>query len=104
MVTTFAGAASAVREAILKKYPQVDKAFIFGSFSDDKQVEGSDLDVIVELNSGMGLQFIALIEDIEKASGITVDVITVNQARMLEKKFGYDILNRAVPVYEKTKN
>ena len=56
---------------------------------------------MVELQAAMGLQFISMIQDIEKAMGIDVDIITIKQARELEKKYGYDILNKAKPVYER---
>ncbi|NPV51915.1 MAG: nucleotidyltransferase domain-containing protein [Firmicutes bacterium] len=104
MVATFAEAATVVRNAIINKYPQISRAFIFGSFAEGAQTTGSDLDVLVELNASMGLQFISMIQDIKQAAGTAVDVITINQARDLEKKFGYDILRKARPVYERAEN
>ncbi|NLI91821.1 MAG: nucleotidyltransferase domain-containing protein [Peptococcaceae bacterium] len=104
MVRTFGEAAMVVRDAIENKYPQVNRAFIFGSFAEGVQTTESDLDVLVELNDSMGLQFISMIQDIEEAAGTAVDVITIKQAHDIEEKFGYDILGKARPVYERAKS
>lgn len=103
MVTTFAEAAMVVKNTIENKYPQINRALIFGSFAEDTQTTKSDLDILVDINASMGLQFISMIKDIEEASGITVDVITMKQAYDLEKKYGYEILKNARSVYEKAK-
>lgn len=104
MVRSFAEAAAVIRATVAGKYPQVSRAFIFGSFADDLQCVGSDLDVLVETTVPMGLSFLSLIQDIERASGLVVDVITARQAQQLETKFGYDILKRARVVYERAGN
>ena len=77
------------------------RAFIFGSFAEDAQSADSDVDVLVEVNAPMGLKFIAMIQDIEKAAGTTADVITAKQAHELERKFSYDILSKARLVYDR---
>ena len=101
MVQTFLEAAEIVRSTIKHGYPQVKKAYIFGSFTNGMQTINSDLDVVVELDSSIGLQFISMIQDIEKAIGTTVDVLTMNQVKRLEDRFGYDILQKAKVVYER---
>ncbi len=104
MVTSFAEAAEVVRSTVVSKYPQVSRAFIFGSFAEGVQGSGSDLDVLVELSGPMGLAFITLIQDIEKAAGTSVDVLTVKQAQELEEKFNYDIIKNARVVYDRSEN
>ncbi len=104
MVTTFAEAAEVVRGTVMKKYPQISRAFIFGSFAEDTQAAGSDLDVLVELGAPMGLTFIAMIQDLEKATGTPVDVITTKQAQDLESKFSYEIIRKARIVYDRSQS
>lgn len=104
MVTSFAEAAEVVRSTVTRKYPQINRAFIFGSFAEGLQSSGSDLDVLVELSHPMGLAFIALIQDIEKAAGTSVDVLTITQAKELEEKYKYDIIRKARVVYERSEN
>lgn len=101
MVQTFAEAVEIVRSTIKNGYPQVKKAYIIGSFANEMQSINSDLDVVVELDSSLGLQFISMIQDIEKAMGTSVDLLTMNQVKRLEDKFGYDILQKAKVVYER---
>lgn len=104
MVTSFAEAAEVVRSTVTRKYPQINRAFIFGSFAEGVQGSGSDLDVLVELSGPMGLAFIALIQDIEKAAGTSVDVLTITQAKELEEKYKYDIIRKARVVYDRSEN
>lgn len=104
MATNLTEAAEVVRGIITSKYPQVSRAFIFGSFTEGTQSHESDLDVLVELNDVMGLQFISMIQEIERAAGTAVDVITIRQAHDLEAKFGYDIFRKAHLVYERAQD
>lgn len=102
MVRTFEAAAEIIKGTISREYPQVRRAWIFGSFSDASQSDQSDLDIMVEMDTTMGLEFISLIQDLEEAADIRVDVITTEQAHDLEMKYGYIITRKAVPVYERT--
>jgi hypothetical protein len=43
-----------------------------------------------------------MIQDLEDAAQTHIDVLTVEQACNLEKKFGYVILGKAKPIYERT--
>jgi len=104
MVKSFAEAAELVRSTVISKYPQVSRAFIFGSFAEGVQAAGSDLDVLVELSRPMGLAFISLIQDIEQAAGTSVDVLTVKQAHELERKFNYEIMKNARVVYDRSED
>lgn len=101
MVQTFDEAAETVR-SLLKGYPQVNKAYIFGSFSHGAQTSKSDVDILVELDKPMGFDFYGMMQDIEDAVGRSVDVITVTQAKELEKKYEYRIIDKARAIYERT--
>lgn len=101
MVRSFTDASVAVRLTIGNKYPQIKRAFIFGSFADESQVDNSDVDILVELDSPMGLQYVSMIQDLEDMLGTSVDVITLKQAENLDTKFGYKILDNARMVYER---
>lgn len=102
MIKSFEDAAELVKNTISGEYPQVRRAWIIGSFSDNTQSGESDMDIMVELDDSMGLQFISMIQDFENAAQVRVDVLTVEQARNLEIKFGYVILGKAKLIYERT--
>ena len=104
MISSFAEAAALVKQTISSRYPQISRAFIFGSYAEGVQTSDSDLDVLVELRSPMGLQFISLTQELELAAGKAVDVITARQAERLEQKFGYDIKRKARIVYERAED
>lgn len=104
MIHNFSQAAEIVRNTISTNYPQVKKAYIFGSYATGKQSPQSDLDVIVEIDSSFGLGFISMIQEIEKRTEKSVDVLTDNQAKNLEQKFGYDIFKNAKVIYERVKS
>lgn len=104
MISTFSEAAQAVQNTILMGYPQVKRAYIFGSYVNEAHSPESDLDVLVELDNEMGLKFISMIQDIERATGKPVDLITLDQAKNLEKRYGYEILRKARSIYERSSN
>ncbi len=57
----------------------VFRSFIFGSYAKKQQKESSDIDLIVEFNGQKSLlDLIALKLELEKKTGIEIDVLTPN--------------------------
>lgn len=98
MITNLKDAAAAACH-VLSRYPQIKKAWIFGSFAQASQTEDSDLDILVDFDLPMGFEFISMAEDLEDACGRRVDVLTLEQADQLEHRYGYEIVGKAEPVY-----
>ncbi len=98
---TFDYAAEIIRNTFMNNYPQVKRAYIFGSLAEGLQTDNSDIDLMVEFNAPMGFDFFGMINDVEKAVQNPVDLITVNQAKELESKYEYDIFGKAKLVYER---
>lgn len=57
-----------------RKYP-VSRIGIFGSYARGEATENSDLDIAVEISGPMGLNFVAMADEIEGLFGIKVDVV-----------------------------
>ena len=57
-----------------KKYP-VSRLGVFGSYARGEAAEDSDIDVAVELNGPMGLNFVAMANEIEDLFEVKVDVV-----------------------------
>lgn len=57
-----------------RKYPIVSLG-VFGSYARGEATEESDIDVAVELNGPMGLNFVAMANEIEDLFGTKVDVV-----------------------------
>lgn len=57
-----------------RKYP-IARLGVFGSYARGEATEKSDIDVAVELNGPMGLNFVAMANEIEDLFGIKVDVV-----------------------------
>ncbi len=102
MIHSFEFAANLIQKTLKREYPQVRRAWIFGSFADNSQLAESDLDVLVEIDRKMGLQYISMIQDLEEAADMKVDILTIEQAQELEAKFGYSIIGKAITVYERS--
>ena len=57
-----------------RKYP-ISQLGVFGSYARGEATENSDLDVAVELNGPMGLNFVAMANEIDALFGVKVDVV-----------------------------
>ncbi|MCX7810144.1 MAG: nucleotidyltransferase family protein [Leptospiraceae bacterium] len=64
------------KEEIREKYGIVIVG-VFGSYARGEQKESSDVDIIVELESPIGLKFYELWDYLENLLGIKVDVLTL---------------------------
>ncbi|HEX9652228.1 MAG TPA: nucleotidyltransferase family protein [bacterium] len=58
-----------------EKYGVV-KIAIYGSYAQNKQTQKSDVDILVQLTSPLGLEFVELANHLEKALGRKVDLAT----------------------------
>lgn len=56
------------------KYP-IARLGVFGSYARGEATENSDIDIAVEINGTMGLNFVAMAEEIEGLFGIKTDVV-----------------------------
>ncbi|MEK7655651.1 MAG: nucleotidyltransferase family protein [Patescibacteria group bacterium] len=83
---------------ILRRYG-VRKASIFGSFARGEQLKKSDVDVLIEPPSTMGLlALIGLQQDLEERLKREVDVVTYNS---LHRRIRDRVLNEQIVIYEK---
>ena len=64
----------AYKPELQRKYP-ITRLGVFGSYARGEVTEESDIDVAVELNGQMGLNFVAMAIEIEDLFGIKVDVV-----------------------------
>ncbi|HXB95599.1 MAG TPA: nucleotidyltransferase family protein [Puia sp.] len=62
------------KPALQQKYP-ISRMGVFGSYARGEATEHSDLDIAVELSGPMGLNFVAMANEIEDLFGIKVDVV-----------------------------
>lgn len=62
---------------LFEKY-HLKKLGIFGSYSRQEQQDASDLDILVEFEKPVGIEFIDLAEELEKILKIKVDLVSIN--------------------------
>jgi predicted nucleotidyltransferase len=62
------------KPALQKKYP-ISRLGIFGSYARGEATENSDIDIAVDITGPMGLNFIAMADEIEGLFGIKTDVV-----------------------------
>ncbi|RUA37873.1 MAG: nucleotidyltransferase [Bacteroidetes bacterium] len=65
------------KHKLLSSYP-IKSMAIFGSYSREDQNENSDLDILVEFDGKIGVRFIDLADELEKAVGFKVDLVSKN--------------------------
>ena len=57
-----------------RRYP-IERLGVFGSYARGEATEKSDIDIAVEINGVMGLNFIAMADEIENLFGVKTDVV-----------------------------
>ncbi len=71
-----------ITEILKEKYPYllseygVRKIGLFGSYAKGKQTEKSDIDIIAEFESPIGLKFMEFAEYLEELLGKKIDILT----------------------------
>ena len=63
-----------------KKYP-VSRLGVFGSYARGDATVESDIDIAVEISAPMGLNFVAMADEIEELFGIKTDVIPIRSVK-----------------------
>ena len=65
----------------LKDRYGVESMAVYGSFAKNRQAEGSDIDILVQLSKPLGLDFIRLAYHLEETLGREVDLNTFESLR-----------------------
>lgn len=68
------------KQALKNKF-KIKTIGIFGSYSRGDATEISDIDILVEFEEPIGIEFIALAENLEKILNIKVDLVSRNAVR-----------------------
>ena len=63
------------RDLLNKRYP-IRRLALFGSWARGDAREDSDVDVLVDVDPSIGLRFVDLAEEIERAVGRRVDLVS----------------------------
>lgn len=71
----------------LQKRFKVSKIALFGSYARGDQQAGSDVDILVEVDPSIGLDFVTLAETIEKLLGVSVDLVSSRAVNSRAMKF-----------------
>ncbi len=64
-------------QKIKEKY-HIKQIGIFGSVARDEATEFSDVDILVEFEKPIGLDFVLLGDELEEILGVKVDIVTPN--------------------------
>lgn len=68
---------SSNRDRLFREYPLANMA-VFGSFARNEQREDSDVDILVEFKTPVGMEFIDLADDLEGILHRKVDLVSKN--------------------------
>lgn len=64
------------KKSYLKEKYSVKSISIFGSYSRNEETPQSDIDILVEFENPVGLEFVDLAEELEDILGIKVDLVS----------------------------
>jgi predicted nucleotidyltransferase len=65
------------RELLSRRYP-IRRLALFGSWARGEALEKSDVDVLVDVDPSIGMRFVDLAEELERALGRPVDLVSRN--------------------------
>ncbi len=74
------------KQDLIRKY-NLKSVALFGSFVRDEATEKSDIDILVEFDKPIGLDFVLLADELEEILGVKVDLVTPNAIK--PKMFEY---------------
>jgi len=66
----------AAKKPEFEKIFKIKKLALFGSYARGDQRTDSDVDILVEVDPSIGLEFVVLAESIEKLLGLPVDIVS----------------------------
>lgn len=66
---------SKLKVRLKERYP-ISSMALFGSYARNEQTDTSDVDIMVEFDGKIGIRFIDLANEIEKALGLKVDLVS----------------------------
>lgn len=88
-----------IEQPFLKRQFGVKRMAIFGSFAKGEASLHSDVDIFVEFNKPIGVQFFEFIEYLEKKMGRTADVLTGGGIKNIRfQKIAQDIKRSMIDV------
>jgi hypothetical protein len=65
------------KQILFNKYP-IKELALFGSFARNEQNVSSDIDILVEFNKNVGIEFIELADELEDLIKLKVDLVSKN--------------------------
>jgi hypothetical protein len=71
----------------LQRQFKVSRLALFGSYARGEQSPDSDVDILVEVDPSIGLDFVTLAERIEKLLGTSVDLVSMRAVTSKAMKF-----------------
>ncbi len=83
---------------VFKQY-DVRRAVLFGSVAKGTNTEKSDIDILVDSRL-QGLRFVELLEDLQQAAGVEIDLLDVSHIRK-GSPVEDEIARTGVVIYEK---
>lgn len=72
---------------LLQRQFKVSRLALFGSFARGEQNPDSDVDILVDVDPSIGLEFVTLAERIEKLLGTSVDLVSIRAVTSKAMKF-----------------
>ena len=73
------------KSELVQKY-HLRQLGVFGSYARKDNSAQSDIDLLVEFEEPIGLEFVTLAEELEKLLGIKVDLVSVNALKPRMRK------------------
>lgn len=87
-------------KSVLVNYPEVESAYLFGSYAIGKATRQSDVDIMLVLNKPMGIRFFGIAADLSNKLHKEIDLSDLTSS-VKNIDLMKDILNEGIKIYGK---
>ncbi len=85
-------------KGVFEKHPQVQVAYLFGSYARGEQTIKSDVDIFVVIEGHMGMEYFGMSEELKDILNKNIDLVSLNQV-VGSEDFLKRLLREGVKIY-----
>ena len=99
-IVSIRGIKAVIRQLFKEMYPEIECAYLYGSYARGEATGKSDIDILVVLEKPMGIRFYGIVGELKERLGKEIDLQSYEQL-IDNQKMIKDILVEGIKIYSK---